>query len=98
MFTDVVYDAPAIEAQITLRKGLTGAKPETVCGWVLDLLNVQPGDTVDDLFPGTGVMGRVVADRQAPNLLTPLADEGHQGDLLAPAHPACTDKETPHGR
>jgi len=28
---------------ITLRKGLVGAKPERVCRWILDLLNVQPG-------------------------------------------------------
>lgn len=50
-------------APITLKKGLTGAKPESFCHWVLDLLNVQPTDTVTDVFPGTGVMGRVVAQR-----------------------------------
>jgi hypothetical protein len=44
---------------ITLKKGLTGAKPEAFCRWVLDLLNVQSDDEVVDLFPGTGVMGRV---------------------------------------
>lgn len=47
---------------ITLKKGLVGAKPEKVCRWVLDLLNAQPGDEVVDLFPGTGVMGRVAAE------------------------------------
>lgn len=52
-----------IVCPITLRKGLTGAKPEAFCEWVLDLLNVQPGDEVVDLFPGTGVMGRVAAAR-----------------------------------
>lgn len=46
-------------APITLKKGLTGAKPESFCRWVLDLLNVQANDTVTDLFPGTGIMGRV---------------------------------------
>lgn len=55
-------DADALLAPITLRKGFTGAKPESFCLWVLDLLNAQPGDIVDDLFPGTGVMGRVTAD------------------------------------
>ena len=44
---------------ITLQKGLVGAKPEKVCRWILSLLNVQVGDTVIDLFPGTGIMGRV---------------------------------------
>ena len=52
-----------ILAPITLKKGLTGAKPESVCEWVLDLLNVQPGDEVVDVFPGTGVMGRVAEAR-----------------------------------
>ena len=47
---------------ITLKKGLVGAKPEKVCRWILDLLGVQQGDVVDDLFPGTGVMGRVAAE------------------------------------
>lgn len=47
---------------ITLRKGLVGAKPEKVCRWILELLNVQPGDEVVDLFPGTGIMGRVAED------------------------------------
>lgn len=45
-----------IAANITLRKGLTGAKPPKVCSWILDLLGHQPGDTIDDLFPGTGTM------------------------------------------
>lgn len=50
---------------ITLRKGLTGAKPERVCRWVLDLLGVLPGDEVVDMFPGTGVMGTVANARVA---------------------------------
>jgi hypothetical protein len=52
-----------VSANITLKKGLVGAKPETFCAWILDVLNYQPGDTLDDLFPGTGVMSRVVATR-----------------------------------
>lgn len=47
---------------ITLRKGLVGAKPEKVCRWILSLLNVQSGDEVADLFPGTGVMGRIASE------------------------------------
>ncbi len=48
-----------IVCPITLKKGLVGAKPEKVCEWILDLLNVQAGDEVVDLFPGTGIMGEV---------------------------------------
>lgn len=46
---------------ITLKKGLTGAKPTRFCSWVLDLLGYVDGDDVTDLYPGTGVMGRVLA-------------------------------------
>lgn len=45
---------------ITLQRGLVGAKPEGFCRWIVDLLGWQPGDTIEDVFPGTGVMGRVV--------------------------------------
>lgn len=44
---------------ITLKKGLTGAKPERFCVWILELLGAQPGDRVIDVFPGTGIMGTV---------------------------------------
>lgn len=52
---------------ITLRKGLTGAKPWRFCEWVLDGLGYQPGDELKDFFPGTGVMGDVVARRNRDN-------------------------------
>lgn len=59
----IVWGGDALAEPITLKKGLTGAKPEAFCEWVLDLLNVTAEDEVVDLFPGTGVMGRVVAER-----------------------------------
>ena len=46
---------------ITLRKGLIGAKPEFFCRAVLNLLGYVEGDELVDLFPGTGVLGRVAA-------------------------------------
>lgn len=46
---------------ITLEKGLTGAKPPNVCRWIARMLGYQPGDELVDLFPSTGVMGRVLA-------------------------------------
>lgn len=53
---------PAVACNITLKKGLTGAKPLPVCDWVLHLLGFLPGeDTLDDLYPGTGAMGEAVA-------------------------------------
>jgi hypothetical protein len=52
-----------LACNITLRKGLTGAKPREVCDWILDWLNVQPGDEMHDLFPGTGVMAEAFNSR-----------------------------------
>jgi hypothetical protein len=40
---------------------ITGAKSERFCRWMLTLLGYVDGDTLDDLFPGTGIMGRVLA-------------------------------------
>lgn len=57
---------------ITLRKGLPGAKPLAFCLWVLDLLGVTPDDTVDDLFPGTGIMA-VALEQHAQRL--PFSDD-----------------------
>lgn len=48
---------------ITLRKGLTGAKPARFCLWVCDLLGYQNGDTMDDLFPGTGAMTTAISGK-----------------------------------
>lgn len=45
---------------ITLQRGLTGAKPRDFIWWLLDVLNVRPSDTVDDLFPGTGGVGAAI--------------------------------------
>lgn len=51
-----------IAESITLKRGLTGAKPARFCQWVLDLLGYRDGeDQLDDLFPGTGIMGDVLA-------------------------------------
>lgn len=50
---------------ITLRHGLTGAKPQRFNRWILDMLGFIDGtDTIDDLFPGTDGMARTL--EQAP--------------------------------
>lgn len=45
-----------IDCGVTLRRGLTGAKPRKVCLWIFDLLGAARGDHLDDLFPGTGAV------------------------------------------
>lgn len=37
---------------------LMGRKPLAFCAWLFDLLGMQPGDELLDLFPGTGVVTR----------------------------------------
>ena len=47
-----------IAEPITLRRGLTGAKPEKVCHWAFELLGARPEDDLADMFPGTGAVAR----------------------------------------
>lgn len=41
---------------ITLRRGLTGAKPESVCFWLFEVLGMNHDDELDDLYPGTSAV------------------------------------------
>jgi len=41
--------------------GPISAKPAAVCRWIFDLLGAAPEDRLDDLFPGSGAVGRAWA-------------------------------------
>jgi len=41
-------------ASITLKKGLTGAKPDDFWLWLFAIMGARTGDTFVDVFPGTG--------------------------------------------
>ena len=43
-----------IAVNITLKKGLVGAKPPKFYYWLFDLLGAAPDDEFCDLYPGTG--------------------------------------------
>lgn len=45
-----------VAVNITMKKGLVGAKPAKFAYWLFDAMNLQPGDEFVDLFPGTGIM------------------------------------------
>lgn len=45
-----------VSANITLKRGLTGAKPRDFSRWIFEVLNLQHGDDLVDLFPGTGAV------------------------------------------
>lgn len=52
-----------LACNITLKKGLTGAKPKEFCEWILQLLGFQEGDIIDELFPGTAPMTKLIEER-----------------------------------
>ena len=45
-----------VSANITLKKGLVGAKPTEFCYWLFQILGARPEDEFYDLFPGTGIV------------------------------------------
>lgn len=54
-----------LSCPIAMKKGLQGAKPDAFNNWILDLLNIQNGDVLDDLFSGTGSMSKALERRLA---------------------------------
>lgn len=45
-----------ISANITLERGIHGAKPTAFCYWIFEILGMQPQDEFDDLFYGSGAV------------------------------------------
>lgn len=41
---------------------LIGRKPEAFAVWLFELLGLLPGDQFDDLYPGSGIIGRAWAE------------------------------------
>ncbi|MEO3869569.1 hypothetical protein ABGB18_12120 [Nonomuraea sp. B12E4] len=50
-----------VSAMTTLPGRVIGAKPAAFCRWVFNLLGAAPGDSFDDLFPGSGAVSRAWA-------------------------------------
>lgn len=53
----VITEAPAVAVNITLRRGLVGARPAGFCWWLFDPLGGRAGDEFVDLFPESGAVG-----------------------------------------
>lgn len=58
-----------VSANIAMKKGLPGAKPETVAFWLFDFIGAEPGDDFIDVFPGTGIMSDAWARWSGSGLL-----------------------------
>jgi len=54
-----------VSESITMKKGLTGAKPRAVCEWAFEMVGAVPEDDLSDLFPGTGAVWAAWCDWRA---------------------------------
>lgn len=45
-----------IKCPITMRRGLTGAKPKEVCQWAFHMVGAERTDELVDLYPGTSAV------------------------------------------
>jgi hypothetical protein len=69
-----------VQESITLKRGLTGAKPEAVCHWAFEMAAAHPNDELVDLFPGSGAVSRAWATWQGKFALPSLSPETPQND------------------
>jgi len=65
-FEDAPWTRDFLVEPMSMKRGVTGAKPEAFCRWVLDLLGYQDDDEFTDLFPGSGIMDGVRAQLRLP--------------------------------
>ncbi len=79
----------------TLPGRVIGAKPAAFCRWVFDLLGAAPGDTLDDLFPGSGAVTRawaIFTGRPDPSL-----PDGDDASSEAAYDASCSTTAKPEG-
>src|ERR1039458_6687755 len=68
-----------ISGPATRQARLKGAKPSYFNDWILALLNYEPSDEFDDLFPATGGMDRAV-ERASHQLRPIIQAESGEGE------------------
>jgi hypothetical protein len=79
---------------ITLKRGLTGAKPEAVCWWAFDLVGAEPDDELVDLFPGTGAVSRAWESyRATPRIEFPFVPEAEPFEAFEGNAPRRSESE-----
>jgi hypothetical protein len=77
-----------ISPMTTLPGRVIGAKPAAFCRWVFDLLGAAPGDSLDDLFPGSGAVARAWAAFTADPSWQALRDASRSAGADASHPPA----------
>jgi hypothetical protein len=68
ILADSIYCPPVFEKFGTKSIGI---KPYPYCAWIFEALGARDGDTLDDLFPGSGAVGRAW-DRWAGSPALPI--------------------------
>ncbi len=61
-----------VSVNITLKKGLPGAKPPEFCIWIFEVLGIEPEDELVDFFPGTGIVSQTLKNFRVQGTLTPI--------------------------
>lgn len=65
-----------VSPMVTLPSRVIGAKPAAFCRWLFDLVGATPSDTLDDLFPGSGIVGKTWELYREPSRGAAAAVEG----------------------
>lgn len=47
-----------VSTPITLKRGVSGAKPDAFCFWLFALMGMREGDELVDMYPGSGAVTR----------------------------------------
>lgn len=47
-----------ISCPMTMKRGLTGAKPDAVCRWLFEVVGADQTDELVDMYPGSGAVRR----------------------------------------
>jgi hypothetical protein len=80
-----------VSALTTLPGRVIGAKPATFCRWLFRLIGAAPGDTLDDLFPGSGAVTRAWAAFTAADPSYQARADTSPADPRDASHPAAAD-------
>jgi len=63
-----------VSANITLKKGLSGVKPKEFCFWLFEVLGMENGDELIDLYPGTKAVTAALKEWRAQQPLSSLSN------------------------
>jgi hypothetical protein len=89
-----------IAPMTTLPGRVVGAKPAVFCRWVFGLLGAAAGDSLADLYPGSGAVGRAWRAYVSPEALSDASFPA-DGDASRPAagdaHPSCGARDDASG-